>query len=90
MPQHEETEIFDYTKTKAQISCAVTAQLISAFVFTAQIVKFISYFYPKFQDSTFFCGHIGCFVLDLVGNASKNLNSQACKFLSSWVMTLFI
>ena len=30
--------IFDYAKTKAQISCAVTAQLISAFVFADRTV----------------------------------------------------
>ena len=33
-PRHEKTCFFAYAKTKAQISCAVTAQLISAFVFT--------------------------------------------------------
>ena len=31
---------FAYAKTKAQISCAVTAQLISAFVFAIWIVQF--------------------------------------------------
>ena len=31
----------------------VTAQLISAFVFTAQIVQFLLYLYSKFQDSIF-------------------------------------
>ena len=36
---------FVYAKTKVQISCAVTAQLISAFVFTTQIVQFILYIY---------------------------------------------
>ena len=34
-------------KTKALISCAVTAQLISAFVFTAQIVQFPPLPLPK-------------------------------------------
>ena len=43
---------FAYVKTKTQISCAVTAQLISAFIFTTQIVQFL--LYPKFQDSNFF------------------------------------
>ena len=32
-PRHEKTCFFAYAKTKEQISCAVTAQLISAFVF---------------------------------------------------------
>ena len=32
-PCHEKTNIFAYAKTKTQISFAVTAKLISAFVF---------------------------------------------------------
>ena len=43
---------FAYAKTKAQISCAVTAQLISAFVFATRIVQFLFYLNPKFQDSS--------------------------------------
>ena len=35
----KENKIFASAKTKAQISCAVTAQLISAFVFATQIVQ---------------------------------------------------
>ena len=42
---------FAYAKTKTQISCAVTAQLISAFVFAKQIVQLLLYLYPKFQAS---------------------------------------
>ena len=34
---HEKTCFFAYAKTKAQISCTVTAQLISAFVFATYI-----------------------------------------------------
>ena len=41
VPRHEETRFFAYAKTKTQISCAVTAQLISAFVFAARIVQFL-------------------------------------------------
>ena len=36
-------------KTKAQISCAVTAQLISAFVFTTRLVLSLFCLNPKFQ-----------------------------------------
>ena len=39
-------------KKKAQISCAVTAQLISTFVFTAWIVQFLFFLNPKFQASS--------------------------------------
>ena len=39
-------------KTKAQISCAVTAQLISAFVFATRIVQILFLLNPKFQGSS--------------------------------------
>ena len=38
-----------YAKTKTQISFAVTAKLISAFVFATRIVQFLLYLTPKFQ-----------------------------------------
>ena len=38
---------FACAKTKTQISCAVNAQLISAFVFVTQIVN-----YPRFKHSS--------------------------------------
>ena len=41
-------------KTKAQISFAVIAKLISAFVFATRIVQFLFYLNPKFQDSSSF------------------------------------
>ena len=47
-------QLYSYAKTKAQISCAVTALLICTFVFTTRIVQFLFYLYPKFQDSSFF------------------------------------
>ena len=46
--------IFAYAKTKTQISCAVTAKLISTFVFATRIVQFLFYLNPKFQVS----GHL--------------------------------
>ena len=50
-PRHD--QIFAYEKTKAQISCSVTAQLISALVFATQIVKSLFFLNPKFQASSF-------------------------------------
>ena len=50
-------------KTKRQISCAVTAQLISTFAFVKHIVQFLFYLCTKFQASSFIL-----FVSDLVGN----------------------
>ena len=44
---------FAYTKTKMQISCAVTAQLASAFVLAIRIVQSLYYLYPKCQASSF-------------------------------------
>ena len=41
-----------YAKTKTQISFAVTAKLISAFVFATQIVQFINFLNPKFPVSS--------------------------------------
>ena len=47
---------FALAKTKAQISFAVTAKLISAFVFASRIVQFLFYLNPKFQaSSSFLC-----------------------------------
>ena len=40
---------FAYAKTKAQINCAVTALLISAFVFAIWIVKFRSPLITNFK-----------------------------------------
>ena len=44
-----------YKQTKQmQISCAITVQLISAFVFATPIVQFLFYLNPKFQASRCF------------------------------------
>ena len=42
---------FAYAKTKTQISFAVTAKLISAFVFATRIVQSLFYLNPKFHGS---------------------------------------
>ena len=47
-PRYEKTA-FLHMKTKMQITCAVTAQLISAFVFAIRIVPSLYYLNPKFQ-----------------------------------------
>ena len=43
---------FAYAKTKTQIRFAVTAKLISAFVFATQIVQSLYFLNPKFQASS--------------------------------------
>ena len=47
-----EQKLFAYVKKKAQISCVVTAQLISTFVFATWIVKSLSFLNLKFQASS--------------------------------------
>ena len=51
-PPREKTNNLHNVKTKTQISLAVTAKLISAFVFATRIVHFLFYLNPKFQASS--------------------------------------
>ena len=51
-PRYEKTGFFAYAKTKTQISFAVTAKLISAFVFATRIVQSLFYRNPKLQASS--------------------------------------
>ena len=51
-PVHEKTNNLHYAKTKTQISFAVTAKLISAFVFATRIVHFLFFLNPKCQASS--------------------------------------
>ena len=53
-PRREKNRVFAYAKTKAQISFAVTAKLISAFVFATRIQQFLFYLNLKFQASSSF------------------------------------
>ena len=48
----KKNQLFAYAKTKTQISCAVTGQLISAFVFATWIVQSLFYLNLKFQASS--------------------------------------
>ena len=47
-----ENRIFAYAKTKTQFSFAVTAKLISAFVFASRIVQPLFFLNLKFQASS--------------------------------------
>ena len=51
-PRHEKTVFFANAKTKTQISFAVTAKLISAFVFAIRIVQSLFFLNPEFQASS--------------------------------------
>ena len=67
---------FAYAKTKAQISCAVIAHLISGFVFATRIVQSHSSFTynQNFKILAFTCGCIGRFVSDLVRNPEDSFS----------------
>ena len=52
-PLHEKTNAFAYVKTKAQISFAVTAKLISAFVFVTQLIQSLYFLNTKVQASSY-------------------------------------
>ena len=60
--------IFAYAKTKVQLSFAVTAKMISAFVFATRIVQFLFFLNRKVQ--ALFCACTARFVSDLVGNSN--------------------
>ena len=51
-PPHEKTGFLHNAKTKTQISFAVTAKLISTFVFATRIVQSLYILNPKFQGSS--------------------------------------
>ena len=63
-----ENRLFAYAKTKTQISFAVTAKLIRAFVFATQIVQSFYFLNRNFKPLAIFCGCTARFVWDLVGN----------------------
>ena len=71
----QENWIFAYAKTKVQVSCAVTAQLISTFVFATGIVQSLSYLYQNFKLLGCFCVCTGRFVSDLVENPEDQFSS---------------
>ena len=51
-PPHEKTNNLYMLKTKMQSNCAVTAKVISAFVFATRIVQSFFFLNPKFQASS--------------------------------------
>ena len=79
-----ENRLFAYAKTKAQISCAVIAQLISAFVFATQICTIILFFLnPNFKPLAIFYNCAARFVPDLVWNTEDRVSHVAAHFISN-------
>ena len=62
---------FAYAKTKTQISCAVTAEVISAFVFYTWIVQFLFFLNTKFV---------------VVAQADLYQTSSKRPFLAGWLI----
>ena len=52
-PCYEKTGFFAYAKTKTQISCAVTAQLIRDFVLATRLVQSLYFLNLKLQGSSY-------------------------------------
>ena len=78
-PRHEKTSFFVYAKTKTQISFALTAKLISAFVFAIRIVQSLYFLNPKFQASS----HLRWlwFVPDQVKNPENRFSYNEAHFM---------
>ena len=74
--------LFAYAKTKAQISCAVTAQLISTLVFAVEIVQSLYFLNPKFQVSSHLQRPYSQFVSDLVRNPKDRLSHDAAHIMT--------
>ena len=72
---------FAYAKTKTQISFAVTAKLISAFVFATRIVQSLYFLNPKFQASSHLLWLNSPVLSNLVGNPEDRFShneAQMC------------
>ena len=76
-----ENRIFAYAKTKTQISCAVTAQLISVFVFATRIVQSLYFLNPKLWASSHLQYCPARFVSDLVGNPKDRSSDVAAHLI---------
>ena len=68
--------LFAYAKTKTQISFAVTAKLINAFVFATRIVQYLHFLKPNFKPLAILCGCTARFVSDLVGNPEDRFSQN--------------
>ena len=75
-PRCEKACFLAYAKTKTQISFAVTAKLIGAFVFAIRIVQFLFYLITNFKPPAIFCHCAARFVSDLVGNPEDRFSQN--------------
>ena len=87
-PRHEKTSILHRRKQKAQISFAVTAKLISAFVFATRMVQFLYFLWQNPQPLAIFCACNARFVSDLFGNHVVSFPIDAAQMVSSGTMRI--
>ena len=72
---------FPFAKTKPHISCVVTTQLISAFVFAIWLVQSLYFLNPKnFKPLAIFYDCTARFVSDLVGNPEDGFSHDEAQF----------
>ena len=83
-PRYEKTGFFAYAKTKTQISFAVTAKLISAFVFATRIVQ--SFLLPR-ASSHFPWLYTARFVSDLVRNPEDRFSHNEAHIQLRYTVT---
>ena len=72
-----------YAKTKTQISFALTAKLISPFVFPTQIVQSHFYLNTNFKPLAIFSDCTARFVSDLVGHPEDRFSHNEAHILLS-------
>ena len=82
------SQFFAYVKTKAQVSCAVTAQLISAFVFTSGTVHSLFFLNLKFQAPSLF-SRLYISVCVGPGRKSRRPASSSCGSIDRGHLTSF-
>ena len=75
---------FANAKKKPQISFAVTAKLISAFVFATWIVQSLYYLNSKFKPLAVFCGCTARPVSDLVGEPEDRFSQNEAQIILNY------
>ena len=70
-----------YAKKKTQISFAVAAKLISAFVFATQIVQCLYFLILNIKPIAIFCDCAARFVSDLVRNPEDRFSHNEAHFV---------
>ena len=79
---------YKYEKIKAQISCAVTAQLISAFVFATSIESYLFFINPKFQAFTHLLSLYSSICVELIENPEDRFSRDATHVLTNTMLLL--